>query len=319
MGKQSKAPPKPPTPEINAYGYLLLAAEAARPYVNALCSSASALHSRVVPTYVTNDELLCLAAGLVVTFFGARYMATIAAVEAFRMVGWSSSKASFEKLHTNYTLAAAASAKDDEVDANKDGVADVKQIPLEELVKRKLPIVLKAIDPAGVSDALGALYAGASAVVATLRVQFAQTLTLGAAIGDTAAEWVREPATAALTASLPDEYTKFAPMLVQYVTRMIGVSLAFLIARYAAAAHSAARGSQLLLRAAAGMLARTSYFTEEQLADKTSRKLAQALLALIGFSWQARSGFGAPFPLNVLLLPLSLVEWLLMTAVGMSR
>lgn len=181
MGKASKSPPaKPaatPNTDVNLYGKLLQLAELARPYVLVCINLLMVIRAKVAP-FASDEELAKLAAGLIVTFFGARFMATIAAFEAFRMCGWRTSKRAALKLYENYRKAVEASSKDDAIDADSDGVPDVTQLPLEELVRRKMPIVLKSIDPESVSEALSSLYAGAAAVIATLRVRFAATLTL---------------------------------------------------------------------------------------------------------------------------------------------
>jgi hypothetical protein len=48
---------------------------------------------------------------------------------------------------------------------------------------RKLGVVAKAVDPVLVADALTAINTGLMAVVATLRVKFAQCVTLGVTVG----------------------------------------------------------------------------------------------------------------------------------------
>ena len=39
-------------------------------------------------------------------------------------------------------------------------------------------------------------------------------------------------------------------------------------------------------------------------------------LAVMGFLWQLRMGFSLPFPINLLFLPLSIFEWILVNVVG---
>merc|ERR1719350_505212 len=90
---------------------------------------------------------------------------------------------------------AAADNKDNQEDLDGDGIADVDQIAPDELLKRKGRLVLKTIDPTEVSVALEGLAQGWLGVLATLRVQFSQTVTLGNAIGDS----LFEPANAYLT------------------------------------------------------------------------------------------------------------------------
>lgn len=69
------------------------------------------------------------------------------------------------------------------MDADGDGVADVKQIDNKQLVLRKAAVVAKAVDPELMGEALTAIYAGLMAVVATLRVKFAACVTIGVTVG----------------------------------------------------------------------------------------------------------------------------------------
>ena len=120
-------------------------------------------------------------------FFGGNFFTLCAAVEAYRIVGFDDTKLALGKLYRSYKVAREASAKDDELDEDGDGVADVKQIDKKELVLRKLGVVAKAVDPELVADAVSAINIGLMAVVATLRVKFAQQcVTLGVSVGDIA-------------------------------------------------------------------------------------------------------------------------------------
>ena len=41
-------------------------------------------------------------------------------------------------------------------------------------------------------------------------------------------------------------------------------------------------------------------------------------LAAVGFIWQITSGFRLPFPLNLIFLPLTIIEWFLRWQISMS-
>mmetsp|Transcript_5785 Transcript_5785/g.19704 ORF Transcript_5785/g.19704 Transcript_5785/m.19704 type:complete len:323 (+) Transcript_5785:66-1034(+) len=319
MGKQSKTKPareqKDGGPALNAYGQLLQVAEAARPYAEAAWRFAMAMRARAAP-YASDADMLALTCGFVLTFFGARFMATIAAAEAFRITGWERSKRGFEILSESYARARDASAKDDAADDDADGVPDAMQIPLRDLVARKTTILLKATRPDDLAEALSGMYGGLAAVVATLRVQFAQTVTFGVAIADSVAERVAGPAEAAINARIPEEYSKFAPILLRSLLRALGVSLAFALRRFAAAGAFAARGAQLLARGTLAVASRTGRVSAETAADEAFRSQLQAAFAAAGIAVQLSLGFGAPFPFNVLFMPLSVFEWLLVAVVG---
>lgn len=63
------------------------------------------------------------------------------------------------------------SKKDDEVDADGDGVADTKQISGRELAKRKLKLVLTKMDPEKVNNAIASIYKGAILAVCCICIR----------------------------------------------------------------------------------------------------------------------------------------------------
>ena len=113
------------------------------------------------------EEFMPAIAGFVLVFFGGNFFTLAAAVEAYRMIGFDETKTALVALHKSYKVAMEASKKDDEVDDDGDGVADVKQISSKELVQRKIGVIAKAIDPELVAYAVTAINAGLMAVVAT--------------------------------------------------------------------------------------------------------------------------------------------------------
>ena len=112
------------------------------------------------------QEFLPAIAGFVLVFFGGNFFTLCAAIEAYRLVGFDDTKRALENIVHSYRLAREASKKDDELDEDGDGVADVKQINNKQLVMRKAAVVAKAVDPELVAEALTAIYGGLMAVVA---------------------------------------------------------------------------------------------------------------------------------------------------------
>jgi hypothetical protein len=106
-------------------------------------------------------------------------------------------------------------------------------------------------------------------------------------------------------------------MAVQYATRLVGVLIAFVLARFATAVHSAARGAQLLTEGAMAVAVRSGYLSAEKAADPQVRTALQVGLAVLGALSQFYAGFAVPFPLNVVLLPLSVLDGMLVMAVGL--
>lgn len=254
--------------------------------------------------------------GLLMVFFGGTYVTTIAAVEAFRQCGWERTEKHLKILFANYEKAAAASKKDDDKDEDGDGIPDVQQLSSNELYRRKALLVAKSVNPDDVSNALAGIWSGIFGVLCTLRIQFAHAITLGAAIGDVLHSGAHKYLEPTLNEIVPKEYHKWVPTIVKYSCRCIAVSIAWIVQRVISAFHSAIRGSELALTGICAYLKRHGHIKE---VPETGSQLWFGLhigLAVMGFLWQLRLGFSLPFPINILFLPLSIFEWILVNVVG---
>lgn len=286
------------------------------PYAVALWAYLQYVWEKLQPYHP--EEMFPALAGFVLVFFGGNFFTLCAAVEAYRLVGFADTKKALQKLHKSYALAMAASKKDDELDEDGDGVADVKQIGKKELVVRKLGVVAKAVDPVLVADALTAINTGLMAVVATLRVKFAQCVTLGVTVGGIAHNIVSTHIEPVLLELTPAEYKKWVAPSVKHGCQLAGVTLAWSLQMTISAFHSSSRGAQLFARGTLAYLVRRNYLKPSAV-DETG-KFFNAFIVLFGFVgfWsQFWSGFSLPFPLNILLLPVRLMEWGLRVVVFM--
>jgi hypothetical protein len=131
--------------------------------------------------------------GLALCFFGGTYVASIAAIEAFRQMGFATTMANLAVVRADLVTVGAANKLDDEElakDADKDGVADGEALTSSELAQRKAFVVLKAVQrPSQLQDAVGGLWAAYIAVLATLKLEFARTTAFALGIVDV----VKEP------------------------------------------------------------------------------------------------------------------------------
>ena len=130
------------------------------------------------------DLLLPALIGIILVFFGGSFMTLIAAVESYRMIGYSPNEKVYMDLIEDYNRFLEANAKDNSIDSNTDGVADVAEIDPQQLATRKTLLFLKTVDPIRLSDFISGLTAGVLAAVATMKLPFAKAMTLGNAIGD---------------------------------------------------------------------------------------------------------------------------------------
>lgn len=120
------------------------------------------------------EVLIPTLVGLIMCFFGGTFVTIIAAVEAYRLVGWKTTENCCRLLWEDYKKLEAANSADDSKDDDNDGIPDVLQISNEELLKRKLLLFLRTVDPKRITDAIGGINAGFLAVAATLKMQFAK-------------------------------------------------------------------------------------------------------------------------------------------------
>ena len=121
-------------------------------------------------------NVLYMIFGACLCFFGGTYVASIAAIEAFRQLGWQKTYEELQVIYGEVQVVIAASEEDDKVDRDNNGVADVDEMEPTELAQHKLKIAMTAIKaPEKLQTAWGSLFASYLAVLATLRLEFART------------------------------------------------------------------------------------------------------------------------------------------------
>eukprot|EP01039_Chlorochromonas_danica_P011465 gene11465-12824_t len=253
--------------------------------------------------------------GLVMCFFGGSFLTLIAAVEAYNLCGYETTANALSVLYDDFAKVVAASKKDDDRDDDNDGVKDVKQIPAPELVKRKTLLFLRTVDPNRLAVAIGGLQAGFLAVVATLKVRFARTIALGNAIGASVEPPVERYVLPLFELALPAEYRKWAKPVLHYSIRTTAISIAWTVQRVISAFHSAIRGGLLFSRNILEYVSKMGIYAIDH--EKTYLdEIVGYGLAVLGLFFQLSHGFGLPFPLNILLFPFTIAEYLLVWVVN---
>jgi hypothetical protein len=257
------------------------------------------------------QQFFPLLLGIALCFFGGSYLTLVAAAEAVRLSVWDKLSKSLSVLYDNYKKAAAESKKDDDIDADGDGVADVKQITKKELLSRKIYVILRSIDPQQSTEALATVWAGFLAVLATVRIKFAQCFTLGAAIGDMVGANLGDKIEPKINKLLPPELAKWSQPATDYIFKALGVFIAFFLSTIIGAFHSSIRGGQLIVSNC--IILAKKYGHLDAAYDEHSKhvSLISSGVAIFGFFWQLKNGFGVPFPLNILFLPATIMEYVL--------
>lgn len=103
-----------------------------------------------------------------------------------------------------------------------------------------------------------------------------------------------------------------------YLFRSIAVTIAWTLQRIISAFHSAIRGGLMFSRNILNYLSAMNYVHIDH--EKTYLdEVAGYGVALLGLWFQLSLGFSLPFPLNIFLLPFSILEYLLLWAVNSTK
>ena len=183
-------------------------------------------------------------------------------------------------------------------------------------------------------------------MIATLKLQFAKTITLGSSISKGLEVHLQPLLLPTLKELLPKRYRKWAQLVLSLSFKSIAISIAWSIRRVISCYHSAIRGGLLCSKNLLLYLRYMGYLADIKSGDaggddNTSRDdnggdnskggktdgfdyLLQAefvlgyLLALCGIVFQLYFGFSLPFPLNVILFPITIIEYMLVWIINNS-
>jgi len=267
--------------------------------------------------------------GLLLCFFGGTYVTLIAAVEAFRTMGGQGVYDHLAFVWSQVEVVHAAEAVDNLLDENRDGVADVDQISVDELAQRKLKVCMKAVsDPLKLESAVGSLWAACLAVIATLKVQFAQTAAYAMAIADLIKFPVLRASAPYVTWGLGPDLVQWVDPIIDSTLRVMCILFVWYLQKVRAAFYSGVRGGRIFAEAL------IAFCEEKGLMDKLPDSIAEKpfnadesyldeaiafFVAALGFYFQISQWFFLPFPLDWLLWPVSLAEYFLEVQVAWTH
>ena len=164
-------------------------------------------------------------------------------------------------------------------------------------------------------SAIVAISSSALAVIATLKVQFARAITLGASIGEILKKPAHRFGSPGLKKLMPEEYHKWAPLLIDYTVKTVAITIAWTIQKVISAFHSAMRGGHLAGACLLNVLNKKGFIKFND-AESSIDEAIGYVLAALGLMFQLRSGFRLPSPLNLLFFPLSVCEYVLVWIVN---
>lgn len=291
-----------------ALNVLLPLLEKALPHILAAWAVVARLRAKLAP-YQT-EEATTIVYGLVLVFFGSNFALLLAAIEAFKKCGWESTRDNVRILYQEFMVILKANEEDNARDDDADGIPDVAQIDNRAVLIRKALLFMRTSDPDRFANALLGIYTAFMGVIAVLKLKFAQIITLGLRLGDIFFEAVNPKVTPALKAQAAEEYHGWISLGVEYVVKSVAITVAFVVQRILTAMYSAMRGAEIAVGTALQLAAQKGVLNKAA-TEKGSlpSNFAVGLLVVVGIYFQlATLAGGLSFPLNILLLPLTLAE-----------
>eukprot|EP00527_Entomoneis_sp_CCMP2396_P007816 CAMPEP_0198143648 /NCGR_PEP_ID=MMETSP1443-20131203/8696_1 /TAXON_ID=186043 /ORGANISM="Entomoneis sp., Strain CCMP2396" /LENGTH=319 /DNA_ID=CAMNT_0043806915 /DNA_START=106 /DNA_END=1065 /DNA_ORIENTATION=+ len=250
--------------------------------------------------------------GFVFCFFGGMFPTLFAAIQAAEYGGRKTVMESLKILSDEAIVIIEESKKDDKEDKDGDGIDDVKQLSKQEYMQRKTLLVLRKMNPEKLDKALASLYKVWLAVVAVLSVEFAKTISLALSIADFLQKPCDRFITPVLQRVIPDEYDKWVPVTLSWITKAIAMSIAWYLQTVRSAFASAMKGGLMMGRAAFQAMVHRGITLGGLIPEDHGKSVVDEALmygfAGLGFYTQFSLGFSLPAPLNIILFPLQLAE-----------
>jgi len=249
--------------------------------------------------------------GAILVLYGGTFMFLIAAVEAYRISGWEKTAKCIRELQVNYKRVMEEDAKDDkwlDKDDDGDGRTNAEEMTDEEYLHHKVHMIMSVVEPQQVMDALTGISSGFFAVLATLKVKFAEAVTLGVCLGKMAEKGIKKLFLRELQ-NLAGDYKKWVDPCLTYLCRFVGISFAYTLQRVIYAFYTSVRGADIILMCVAALMSAKRKGDLVDSETNTKWLIAKLGIGLLGFFKQLVWGFGLTFPLNVLLSPALAADW----------
>jgi len=282
-----------------------LAAPFAQLAATVAADAATAVYAR------TQQDVFLLCLGLLLCLAGAQYVTLVAAYEAFTQCGGADAAA-----------ACAAVAKDAatilETAANEEAKDSKGKAPPALALKRKALLLARMSQPEALQAAVAKVWLTGLGVLAALKLRFARTMALSAAMAAQVGPLAARHLQPRLEAAAPAELRKWAPMALATALHAACYCAALLLAGALAAVHAALRGGSLAAKHGLALLAERGLLKPAAAAEARTLHAVGLGLAAVGLVLQAAAGFRLPFPFSLLVLPLTAAESTLRFSLGVG-
>ncbi|KAG8338789.1 hypothetical protein TRVL_10384 [Trypanosoma vivax] len=255
-------------------------------------------------------ELGYLFCGLSICLYGGSFTALIAAVEAVRLTSWERILNSAKVLYQNYCEGMRVVALENESEQKDRTVPNVRDWNGEVLLSRKIGVFLSSVDPLKVKDEFKALLLGFTAVATTLRSRSVNVITIGCSLSQVVSRFFALDAL--LKDALSSNQQQLAEPLAQSFFCILCIFIVVIARQWAMTLHSAMYGARLAVESALELWRRKGNMSHDCAinAELPQTQTLVIVLASVGVFWQFSNGFSLPFPLNILLLPLRVLDFI---------
>jgi len=255
--------------------------------------------------------------GVCLCFFGGTFVASLAAVEAFIQMGGKRFAGDISFVASQAMVVFTAVADGDEK----------LTVPV---ARQRFYLALTEVkEPQRLEQAFGNLWSAYVAVLASLSLQFAQTTAIALGMADTLHAPVGFVLAPPLVLALGPRAKQWTEPIIRTIVNLACISFAWYLQMIVSAVYSGLRGGQMFAIALFNFLGDDlGLYNPSQPAEGWRAFLdpkASLLDEFIGYSLaafgaytQIFSGFSIIFPLNIVLLPLTWIEWFLRLQVSLQ-
>ncbi|CCW70314.1 unnamed protein product [Phytomonas sp. Hart1] len=259
-------------------------------------------------------DLFPIVFGLMLCFFGCHYLMLVTILETVRMLCWRELVTSIHTLHHNYQIAMESSRKDDFIDTNGNKIPNMQEISRQDLLFQKLSLFMKTVDVVEVRSAVRTLATAYFSMIAALRLKMARYLALALSSAHTIGKSI--PLESILSEHLPPGSKKWSGILADTLLNVICMILAIFIGGWVGGLNCAIRGSHMFVQNMITLSQKKGLLMDNLNLSDPKSKVLMVVVAATGFLWQVSHSSGLPFPINIVLFPLTLLEWLLQIVVN---
>lgn len=246
-----------------------------------------------------------LVLGFMMTFFGRYFTLLTIVAETVHMMSWRDIKRAYHMLKKNYDIAIDQYERDNApAPVMGTGLQSMDAI-MPIALSRRASLFAKSVNVEELNEAAHTLAGVIFPVAAALLIPMVRTLTISRSIASMIHAYI--PLEDKVVEALPPQWRKFSSVIAAASVYVASLSVAMVLSTVIVTIDCALRGSQMFVRHLLRRAHMHNMLTSVTDATKAAQYMAMGM-ATLGFLWQMAHGSGLPFPLNLLLLPLTIME-----------